>query len=104
MSLDPEIKDLEAERRYELHVDGHVAYVEYNNVEGGRLVSKTLVPEELGGRGIASRLAKHVLQDIRDKGLKILPTCTFFASYIKKHPEEYADLVQDGYKIVLGLK
>jgi predicted GNAT family acetyltransferase len=104
MNLDPEIKDLEAERRYELHVDGHVAYVEYNNVEGGRLVSKTLVPEELGGRGIASRLAKHVLQDIRDKGLKILPTCTFFAGYIQKHPEEYGDLVQDGYKIVLGLK
>lgn len=104
MSLDPEIKDLEAEKRYELHIDGHVAYVEYNNVAGGRLVSKTLVPEALEGRGIAKRLAVHVLQDIRDKGLKILPTCTFFAAYIQKHPEEYADLVQDGYKVVLGLK
>lgn len=103
MSLDPEIKDLEDERRYELHVDGHVAYVEYNNVAGGRLVSKTLVPQELEGRGIAGRLAKHVLQDIRDKGLKILPTCTYFARFIQKHPEEYGDLVQDGYKAVLGL-
>jgi len=44
-----------------------------------------------------------VLQDIRDKGLKILPTCTFFAAYIQKHPDEYRDLVQDGYKAVLGL-
>lgn len=103
MSLDPEIKDLEAERRYELHVDGHVAYVEYNNVAGGRLVSKTLVPKELEGQGIASRLAKHVLADIRAKGLKILPTCTFFAAYIQKHPDQYGDLVQDGYRAVLGL-
>jgi predicted GNAT family acetyltransferase len=103
MSLDPEIKDLEIEKRYELPIDGHVAYVEYNNVAGGRLVSKTLVPQELEGRGIASRLAKHVLQGIRNKGLKILPTCTFFAAYIQKHPDQYADLVQDGYKAVLGL-
>lgn len=103
MSLDPEIKDLEEARRYELTVDGHTAYVEYNNVAGGRLVSKTLVPQELEGRGIASRLAKHVLQDIRDKGLKILPTCTYFAAYIQKRPDEYGDLVHDGYRAVLGL-
>ncbi|WP_312815035.1 GNAT family N-acetyltransferase [Brevundimonas sp.] len=104
MSLDNEIKDLEDAKRYELHIDGHVAYVEYNNVAGGRLISKTVVPEALEGRGIASRLAKHVLADLRKKGLKILPTCTFFAAYIQKHPEEYGDLVQDGYKVVLGLK
>lgn len=103
MSLDPEIKDLELEKRYELLVDGHTAYVEYNNVEGGRLVSKTLVPQELEGRGIASRLAKHVLADLREKNLKILPTCTFFAAYIQKHPDEYGDLVHDGYRAVLGL-
>lgn len=103
MSLDPEIRDVEAERRYELPVDGHLAYVEYNNDEGGRLVSKTLVPQELEGRGIGSRLARHVLADLRQKGLKILPTCTFFAAYIKKHPDEYGDLVHDGYRAVLGL-
>ncbi|WP_297798818.1 GNAT family N-acetyltransferase [uncultured Brevundimonas sp.] len=103
MTLDNDIRDNDKLSRYEIEVDGKLAYVEYNNVAGGRLVSKTLVPPELEGRGIASRLAKHVLQDIRDKGLKILPTCTFFAAYIQKHPDEYADLVQDGYKAVLGL-
>ena len=103
MSLDPEIKDIADARRYELQVDGRIAYVEYNEVAGGRLVSKTLVPSELEGRGLASRLAKHVLADIRAKGIKILPTCTFFAAYIQKHPDEYGDLVQDGYKAVLGL-
>ncbi|WP_292054748.1 MULTISPECIES: GNAT family N-acetyltransferase [unclassified Brevundimonas] len=97
------IRDNQNEHRYELEIDGQLAYVEYNNVAGGRLVSKTLVPKELEGQGIASRLARHVLQDIRDKGLKILPTCTFFAAYIQKHPDEYRDLVQDGYKAVLGL-
>ncbi|WP_242912411.1 GNAT family N-acetyltransferase [Brevundimonas pishanensis] len=103
MALDINIIDNDNLHRYELEIDGQLAYVEYNNVAGGRLVSKTLVPPELEGRGIASRLAKHVLQDIRDKGLKILPTCTFFAAYIQKHPDEYRDLVQDGYKAVLGL-
>ena len=103
MALDINIIDNDNLHRYELEIDGQLAYVEYNNIAGGRLVSKTLVPPELEGRGIASRLAKHVLQDIRDKGLKILPTCTFFAAYIQKHPDEYRDLVQDGYKAVLDL-
>lgn len=103
MSLDPEIKDIPEAHRYELEVEGLIAYVEYNEVAGGRLVSKTLVPSQLEGRGIASRLAKHVLADIRAKGLKILPTCTFFAAYIQKHPDQYGDLVQDGYRVVLGL-
>ena len=103
MPLDPEIHDREDTRRYEIEVEGMIAYVEYNNLEGARLVSKTLVPTELEGRGLASRLAKHVLADIRAKGLKILPTCTFFATYIQKRPDDYADLVQDGYRTVLDL-
>lgn len=102
MSLDPDIRDNEEARRYELTVDGETAMVIYNPVAGGRLITETLVPVALEGRGIASRMARHVLADLKAKGLVILPTCPFFSGYLKKHPE-YADQVHPTYRAMLGL-
>jgi predicted GNAT family acetyltransferase len=104
--LDPEITDNRETHRYELVVDGQTAVVQYNEVGGetggGLLISETLVPVPLEGRGIASRLAKHVLTDIRNRGLVVLPTCPFFSGYIQKHPE-WADIVHPHYRTALGL-
>lgn len=102
MMIDPEIHDDTSAHRYVLEIDGHTAVVMYNAVEGGLLITETLVPEALEGRGIASRLARHVLADIRARGLVVLPTCPFFARYLQKHPE-YADIVHPGYRGLLGL-
>jgi predicted GNAT family acetyltransferase len=55
-------------------------------------LTHTEVPQELSGRGIGSRLARGVLDDIRAAGLKVVAKCPFMAGYIGKHPE-YADLV-----------
>ena len=100
--LDPEIRDNTEAKRYELTIEGQAAVVIYNPVEGGLLITETIVPIPLEGRGIASRMAKHLLADIRQRGLVILPTCPFFAGYLKKHPE-HADIVHSGYRAVLGL-
>jgi predicted GNAT family acetyltransferase len=102
MTTDAEIRDNREAKRYELEVDGQTAVVIYNPVAGGLLITETIVPIPLEGRGIASRLAKHVLADLRARELLILPTCTFFAGYLKKHPE-YADLVHPNYRAALGL-
>ncbi|KAK0351521.1 hypothetical protein LTR94_024659 [Friedmanniomyces endolithicus] len=102
MSLDPEIRDDRDSRRYTLTVEGKDAVVMYNEVGGGLLITETIVPPTLEGRGLASRMAKHVLSDIRQRNLVVLPTCPFFAGYLQKHPE-YADIVHPSYRIALGL-
>ena len=102
MASDPDIRDNIEARRYELTIEDQTSVVIYNPVEGGLLITETIVPIPLEGRGIASRMAKHVLADIRQRGLVILLTCPFFASYLKKHPE-HADIVHPGYRGVLGL-
>ena len=98
----PEIRDDRAAGRYILDIGGQSAVVIYNEAGGGLLITETLVPQPLEGRGIASRMAQHVLGDIRARGLLVLPTCPFFAGYLKKHPE-YADIVHPSYRIALGL-
>ena len=100
--LDPDIRDNAELKRYELPVDGDVAVVTYNLSPPNLMITETLTPERLEGRGIASRLAKHVLADAEARDLLILPVCPFFSAYLQKHPE-HADVVHPTYRGILGL-
>jgi len=102
METNPEIRDDRQRHRYELEIDGQTAVVLYNPVEGGLLITETLVPQPLEGRGVASRMARHVLEDAKARGLVVLPTCLFFAAYLQKH-REWADIVHPNYRAVLGI-
>lgn len=99
---DTEIRDNAELKRYELPVGDQVAVVTYNLSEPNLMITETLVPEALEGQGIASRLAKHVLADAKERGLLILPVCPFFSSYLQKHPE-HAEVVHPTYRGILGI-
>jgi len=77
--------------RFELHEGGHTAYEEYFLIPEGVVFAHTIVPPELGGRGIASRIVQHALDWARQAGLKVRPDCSFVRAFMDKHPE-YADL------------
>lgn len=100
--MDPEIRDNVEAHRYELPVGGEVAVVVYNLSGQNLMITETLVPVALEGQGIASRLARHVIGDARERGLLILPVCPFFSAYLQKHPE-HADVVHPTYRGILGL-
>lgn len=97
-----EIRDNKDLKRYELPVGDQVAVVTYNLSDPNLMITETLVPEALEGKGIASRLAKHVIADAKDRGLLILPVCPFFSAYLQKHPE-HAEVVHPTYRGILGL-
>lgn len=99
---DADIRDNAERHRYELPVGGEVAVVTYNLSDRNLMITETLVPVALEGQGIASRLAKHVIADARERGLLILPVCPFFSAYLQKHPE-HADVVHPTYRGILGL-
>jgi len=98
----PQIEDNAARSRYELPVDEEVAVVTYNLNPPNLMITETLVPERLEGRGLASRLAEHVIQDAASRGLLILPVCPYFSAYLQKHPE-HADVVHPTYRAILGI-
>ena len=99
---DAEIRDNADLNRYELPVDGEMAVVTYNLSAPHLMITETRVPARLEGQGIASRLARHVLDDARARDLLILPVCPFFSAYLQKHPD-YADVVHPTYRGILGL-
>jgi predicted GNAT family acetyltransferase len=88
----------EAESRFETIVEGHLALVEYERSPGRIAFTHTEVPPALEGRGVASALAKHVLQFARDNQLKVIPLCPFISGYIRKHRADYADILAPGYE------
>jgi predicted GNAT family acetyltransferase len=91
VDVDAEITDDTARHRYELTLDGATAFVRYRRVPGVVTFIHTEVPDALGGQGIGSRLARHVLEDARRQGLKVVPLCPFIAAWMARHPE-YDDL------------
>jgi uncharacterized protein len=76
--------------RYELTLDGRLAGVATYQLaaEAGRI---TLIHTEIApagrGLGLGSRLAEHVLADIRRRGLRVQADCEFMAGHIATHPE-----------------
>ncbi len=78
----------EAQSRYELEIEGSVAYSSYVREEDKLVIVHTVTPPALRGRGIASRLVKEMLADVRRQGLKIVPRCSFIVDYFERHPEE----------------
>ncbi|RXK55998.1 N-acetyltransferase [Oleiharenicola lentus] len=81
-----------AARRYEAVVDGHLSVCEFEDGEGRRIFTHTLVPPELRGRGIAEQLVRRALADARAAGRKVVPACSYVAHFIARH-REYQDLL-----------
>ena len=78
-----------AANRYELLRDGVVeGYADYKQQQDGAVViTHTEVLPGNEGKGIGSKLARFVIDDLRRQGVKIVPQCEFMASYIARHPE-----------------
>ncbi|MBE7186545.1 MAG: N-acetyltransferase [Methylobacterium mesophilicum] len=82
-----EVRDLRSEQEFVLETDGHRAVAAYQ-LEGDTIVfTHTVVPPEIEGRGVGSRLIRGALDAVRDRGLKVVPQCPFVRAYIEKHPE-----------------
>jgi predicted GNAT family acetyltransferase len=74
-------------QRFEMPVDGGVAFVTYRKRGTEITLFHAEVPAELQGRGLGSELAKATLTAIREQGLKAIPRCSFMAAYMRSHPE-----------------
>jgi uncharacterized protein len=74
--------------RFFVSIEGQNAHLDYELYDGVMTITHTVVPEVLGGRGIAAQLTKAAFDHARTKGLKIIPQCSYVAVWVKKHIEE----------------
>lgn len=67
---------------------GRLTWVERDGI---RIADHTLVPPEIGGRGVAALLVEALVADARAQGFKIEPLCSYVEVAFRRHPE-WADL------------
>ena len=79
--------------RYEITVDGDLAGFTQFHPDGDVLVfPHTQIDERYSGQGLAKILIGQALDDVRARGLTIVPTCEFVRGYLDKNPQ-YRNLV-----------
>ena len=78
----------EARHRYVLETGSGMAIAAYLRADDTITFTHTEVPPALQGGGIASRLVRFALDDVRARGFKVVPQCAFVAAYIARHPQD----------------
>lgn len=97
------VTDHPERERYELHVDGELAgFLEYRGRKETRSLTHTEIDERFEGQGLGGILVKEALDDVRAKGLQVIPICPFVKAYLGRHPE-YVDLVDERLRRAFGL-
>ena len=89
-----EVRHNESARRFEAVVDGQLARADYR-LEGDVMrIFHTEVPFAFEGRGIAARLVAAAFEHALEKGLRVLPACSYVRDYMRRHPETRALLAR----------
>ena len=100
----PSVRDNPDRRRFEMDLGaGQFAFAEYTLPEGKIIFTHTEVPPSHEGRGLGTALIEASLASARERGLKVIPICPFFAAYMQKHEEEH-DLLDDSWRTRFGLE
>jgi predicted GNAT family acetyltransferase len=86
------VRDNKVQSRFELDVEGGVAFANYRLTPAAVIITHTETPRALRGQGIASQLVEGALALIRADGRKVIGACGFVVDYLRKHPE-YQDMV-----------
>jgi uncharacterized protein len=77
-----------ARQRYSLVVDGVEAYLTYERPKPGhRLITHTIVPDAIGGRGFGKQLVARIMADIINAGETVSATCWYARALIEKTPD-----------------
>lgn len=76
-----------ARTRFEAAPQGELATCDYRRQGDVLVLHHTEVPHALQGQGVAADMVRAALDFARSQGLRVRPTCSYVASYMRRHPE-----------------
>ncbi|MEX2290383.1 MAG: GNAT family N-acetyltransferase [Mycobacteriales bacterium] len=83
--MDVDVVHLPERSRFEAEVEGAVAFLTYERTGGTAVMTHTVVPRHLEGRGIAGRIVETAANWARGEGLSIEPQCSYVRSWLQKN-------------------
>jgi len=71
--------------KFETTIEGITAHVKYKISDGSFDIRHTIVPKQIGGRGIASKLVEEAYKWAETQNLKPKATCSYAFVWLKRH-------------------
>lgn len=86
------VRDNATASRFELEERGLTAVADYIRRDDVLLITHVESPTALRGTGTAGRLMQGMLDQVRERGQKVRPICSYAVAYIRRNPQ-YEDLL-----------
>lgn len=83
----------EAECRFEYRSGDALAVCDYQVAGDVWTFTRTFVPDSLRGQGVAAALAEAALTHAQALNVKVVPSCIYIESYMKRSPK-FAGLIK----------
>ena len=83
--MDVDVVHRPEDSRFEAEVEGDTAFLAYERAGDSVVMTHTIVPRQLEGRGIAGSLARSAVDWARGEGLQIDPQCSYVRSWLVKN-------------------
>lgn len=86
------VRDVPSRQRYEATLGEDptlAAILDYRLREHFIVLVHTGVMEGFEGLGVGSRLVRAVLEDLRERGIPVVPKCPFVIGWLQRHPEQH---------------
>src|SRR5690606_20045532 len=87
MPQSPSTQHNAAAQRFTVTADAVDAVLDYRTDGAVMVITHTVVPSEIGGRGIAGQLVKTAFEHARGQGWQVRPECSYAEAWVKRHPE-----------------
>lgn len=94
-----EINDNEFLRQFEMNVDGHLARIEYSLQERKIFLTKFDMSDDLIEDGYKEPFIKAVFDEIRERGISLVPTSPEIAGFMRANRRKYKELLPVGINI-----
>lgn len=77
-----------AAHRFSTELSGERAVLDYTVAAGIMTITHIVVPKPIEGRGIAGELMRGAMSAAKRARWRVVPACSYAATYLEKHPEE----------------
>jgi predicted GNAT family acetyltransferase len=99
MIEDVEITDNEFLRQFELEVGDNMARIEYALQDRKIFLTKLDMPDDMTDQGFRDIFIKAVFEEVRKRGISLVPTSPEIAGFLRKNRKIYKDLLPVGINI-----
>lgn len=93
------ITDNEFSRQFETTIEKQLATIEYAQQDRKIFLTKVMMPEVLKEKGYLDPFIEAVLEEIKERNTRVMPTSPEIVKFIRKNRRRYKDLLPVGINI-----